>query len=400
MIKFSGRLSFKQYIKGKPNPWGIKVWCAADPRTGYMLEYDGYVGCIKEPMTNGAGHHVINKMGACFLDKGHHLCFDNFFQFFKTCSWPTGKEDVLLLHHSCEHRRLTSRSARSTDEEDEERWSTLLPRWEPCGNSMARQESCCCALYQRWCWNRLCHPEGPRGDKRCHHSSTHHCLQLRGGGVGGGLFDGSAPCLLPCWSSLCEVVEIPLLVALPVSYDQCLHCFQGNSETRGAAKNHEAHQFLAGCSACLVCRQICETEGTCPVSVYGGCHSITPSFTCCLQVSWQEAKLFSEPEQQAPYTKGIHHSVELWMSSVLCSPVQSPMLCSLSSATGTAALNRYMCELYRCEMWTVQVWTVLNLASVSSAVHLFILFKLETTDIFSFFPPMICEMWTNSNLWT
>ena len=25
MIKFNGRLSFKQYIKGKPNPWGIKV---------------------------------------------------------------------------------------------------------------------------------------------------------------------------------------------------------------------------------------------------------------------------------------------------------------------------------------------------------------------------------------
>ena len=122
------------------------------------------------------------------------------------------------------------------------------------------------------------------------------------------------------------------------------------SETIGAAKNREAHQFLVGCSACLVCRQICETEGTCAACVYGGCHSITPSFTCCLQVSWQEAKLFSVPEQQAPSTKGIHHSVELWMSSVLCSPVQSPMLCSVSSSTGTAALNRYMCELYRCEL--------------------------------------------------
>ena len=61
MIKFNGRLSFKQYIKGKPNPWGIKVWCAADPRTGYMLEYDVYLGCIKDPMTNGVGHHVITK---------------------------------------------------------------------------------------------------------------------------------------------------------------------------------------------------------------------------------------------------------------------------------------------------------------------------------------------------
>ena len=79
MIKFNGRLSFKQYVKGKPNPWGIKVWCAADPRTGYMLEYDVYLGRIKEPMTNGVGHHVINKMGARFLDKGHHLYFDNFF---------------------------------------------------------------------------------------------------------------------------------------------------------------------------------------------------------------------------------------------------------------------------------------------------------------------------------
>ena len=54
-------------------------------------------------------------------------------------------------------------------------------------------------------------------------------------------------------------------------------------------------------------------------SVYRGYHSIRPSFTCCLQVSWQEAKLFSVPEQ-APYTKGIRHSVELCMSSVLCSP--------------------------------------------------------------------------------
>ena len=163
-------------------------------------------------------------------------------------------------------------------------------------------------------------PGRSRGHKRCHHSSTHHCLQHPHGGC---WFDGSAPCLLPCGSSLCEVVEIPLLVALPISHDQCLHCFQGNSETTGAAKNHEAHQFLAGCSVCLVCRQICETERTCPVCVYGGCHSIR-----CLQVSWQEAKLFSVPEQ-VPYTKGICHSVKLWMFSELCSPMQSPMLFSV-----------------------------------------------------------------------
>ena len=43
MMKFNSRLSFKQYIKGKPNSWGIKVWYAADPRTRYMLEYEVYL---------------------------------------------------------------------------------------------------------------------------------------------------------------------------------------------------------------------------------------------------------------------------------------------------------------------------------------------------------------------
>ena len=56
-------------------------------------------------------------------------------------------------------------------------------------------------------------------------------------------FDRSTPCLLPCGPSLCEVVEIPFLVALPISHDQCLHCFQENSETTGAAENREHISF-------------------------------------------------------------------------------------------------------------------------------------------------------------
>ena len=92
MIKFNGRLSFKQYIKGKPNPWGIKVWCATDPRTGYMLEYDVYLGRVKEPMSNGVGHHVISKMAARFWDKGHHLYYDNFFSSVKLASELLGEK--------------------------------------------------------------------------------------------------------------------------------------------------------------------------------------------------------------------------------------------------------------------------------------------------------------------
>jgi len=55
------------------------MWCAADPRTGYILKYDVYFGRIKEPMPNEVGDHVINKMAARFLDKGYRLCYDNIF---------------------------------------------------------------------------------------------------------------------------------------------------------------------------------------------------------------------------------------------------------------------------------------------------------------------------------
>ena len=39
MVKFNGRLFFKRYMKSKPTPWDIKVWCSADPTSGYLLDF-------------------------------------------------------------------------------------------------------------------------------------------------------------------------------------------------------------------------------------------------------------------------------------------------------------------------------------------------------------------------
>ena len=61
MIKFNGRLGFKQYIKSKPTPWGIKVWCSADPRTGYLLDFDVYTGRATQPMKG------VYKLGTKFF---------------------------------------------------------------------------------------------------------------------------------------------------------------------------------------------------------------------------------------------------------------------------------------------------------------------------------------------
>ena len=106
------------------------------------------MGRIKELMTYGVGHHVINKMGAHFLDKGHHLYFDNFFNSVKlaadllekkmySCStirvsregWPADlcKAQLKKMKKGEVHFRPDGR--------------------EPCGNSVVRQEICCCALY-------------------------------------------------------------------------------------------------------------------------------------------------------------------------------------------------------------------------------------------------------------
>jgi len=44
MIKFYGRLSWKQYMAKKPTKWGMKLWSLCDSVTGYCLKFDVYRG--------------------------------------------------------------------------------------------------------------------------------------------------------------------------------------------------------------------------------------------------------------------------------------------------------------------------------------------------------------------
>ena len=51
VISFRGRVSFRQYIKGKPNTWGIKAYVWSDSKSGYMhnlLVYYGKDTCLIE----------------------------------------------------------------------------------------------------------------------------------------------------------------------------------------------------------------------------------------------------------------------------------------------------------------------------------------------------------------
>ena len=44
MISFRGRASFKQYVRGKPHPWGIKAYVLSESATGYLHQVVIYYG--------------------------------------------------------------------------------------------------------------------------------------------------------------------------------------------------------------------------------------------------------------------------------------------------------------------------------------------------------------------
>ena len=44
MIKFKGRLGFRQYLPAKPTKWGVKVWTLAESDTGYLHCFQVYTG--------------------------------------------------------------------------------------------------------------------------------------------------------------------------------------------------------------------------------------------------------------------------------------------------------------------------------------------------------------------
>lgn len=55
MIKYKGRLYFRQYMPKKPIKYGIKVWMAADSRTGYVCNYDIFNSLLEHKSGNPFG---------------------------------------------------------------------------------------------------------------------------------------------------------------------------------------------------------------------------------------------------------------------------------------------------------------------------------------------------------
>lgn len=78
MVKYKGRVSYKQYMPLKPIKRGYKIWVRAD-KEGYVCDFQIYTGKQEAGIETALGERVVHDMTAGLEGKGYHVYFDNFF---------------------------------------------------------------------------------------------------------------------------------------------------------------------------------------------------------------------------------------------------------------------------------------------------------------------------------
>ena len=79
MVPHKGRLSFKQYIKNKPVRWGIKLWVLCEAKTGYVFNFQIYLGKEEGAVEHNLARRVVKHLLAPIEGKYHNLYMDNFY---------------------------------------------------------------------------------------------------------------------------------------------------------------------------------------------------------------------------------------------------------------------------------------------------------------------------------
>lgn len=81
MVKFKGRIFFRQYLPAKPTKWGIKEFILAEAKTGYALKSVVYTGKTSFQRDAGVGlsEQVVLDLLEGFEDKGHKVYMDSFY---------------------------------------------------------------------------------------------------------------------------------------------------------------------------------------------------------------------------------------------------------------------------------------------------------------------------------
>jgi hypothetical protein len=81
MIKFKGRIYFRQYMPAKPTKWGFKKFVLCDSKTGYALRHIIYTGrqdFIREQNV-GLAEQVVLNLCSGYENKNHIVYMDNYY---------------------------------------------------------------------------------------------------------------------------------------------------------------------------------------------------------------------------------------------------------------------------------------------------------------------------------
>ena len=79
MLKYKGRLYFKQYLPMKPVKWGIKLFALCDSETGAVLKFFVYTGKSNNGESGGATKDIVMNLLEPLLGKGHIVYMDNYY---------------------------------------------------------------------------------------------------------------------------------------------------------------------------------------------------------------------------------------------------------------------------------------------------------------------------------
>ena len=79
MVKWKGRLSWRQFMPNKPIRFGIKIWSLCDSLTGYMYNFQVYTGKVDGHAEKNLSSRVVTDLVTPLYNTYAKVCFDNFF---------------------------------------------------------------------------------------------------------------------------------------------------------------------------------------------------------------------------------------------------------------------------------------------------------------------------------
>lgn len=79
MIKFKGRLGFRQYLPAKPTKWGVKVWTLAESDTGYLHCFQVYTGREEGRQEKGLSYRVVMDLCSHMFGSNLTVYMDNYY---------------------------------------------------------------------------------------------------------------------------------------------------------------------------------------------------------------------------------------------------------------------------------------------------------------------------------